>query len=112
MPMPRCAVFPLTVLLLAFAAAATARADAPPTTQRTRDVIYGRSYGTALTMDVIAPPADVDAKHRGVILIVSGGWFSAHESIDSPVFRWFSDGLVSRGYTVFCVVHPSQPKYT
>src|SRR4051794_31316698 len=102
----------LVLVLSLPALAPAARADAPPTTQRTRDVIYGRAYGTALTMDVLAPPANVESKHRGVLLIVSGGWFSAVESIDSPAFRWFADGLVNRGYTVFCVVHGSQPKYT
>jgi acetyl esterase/lipase len=58
-------------------------------------VIYGRKYGTALTMDVFR-------------YVVSGGWFSAHEAI-SPLFV---DPLVGRGYTVFAVVHGSQPKFT
>jgi acetyl esterase/lipase len=44
----------------------------------------------------------------GVILVVSGGWFSAHEAIGLPLVT----ALVDRGYTVFAVVHGSQPKYT
>src|SRR4029077_14870438 len=42
------------------------------------------------------------------IWAVSGGWFSAHEAISMA----FLDELLKRGYTVFAVVHGSQPKYT
>ena len=42
---------------------------------RIEDVIYGRKYGTALTLDVFRPPKP---NGFGVIVIVSGGWFSAH----------------------------------
>jgi len=40
--------------------------------------------------------------------MVSGGWFSAHEAINPAYFR----ALTDRGYTVFAVVHGSQPKFT
>ena len=43
-----------------------------------------------------------------MIWVVSGGWFSAHEAISTG----FLDELLKRGYTVFAVVHGSQPKYT
>jgi len=72
--------------------------------KRTEDVIYGRKFGTALTLDVFQPQK---ANGVGVILLVSGGWFSAHEAINPEVFR----PLLARGYTVFAVVHGSQPKY-
>jgi acetyl esterase/lipase len=72
--------------------------------QRTEDVIYGRKFGTALTLDVFQPRP---ANGVGVILMVSGGWFSAHESIKADFFR----PLLNRGYTVFAVVHGSQPKF-
>jgi acetyl esterase/lipase len=39
--------------------------------------------------------------------MVSGGWFSSHESINVEYFR----PLLKRGYTVFPVVHGSQPKF-
>jgi acetyl esterase/lipase len=76
----------------------------PPYT-RTADVIYGRKFGMALTMDVFQP-----AKPNGVgiVSIMSGGWFSSHDSIKPPLFQW----LLQRGYTVFAVVHGSQPKFT
>jgi acetyl esterase/lipase len=73
---------------------------------RKPDVIYGRKFGTALTMDVFTPKAN--AKGIGVIWVVSGGWFSSHDSIGQP----FIEELVKRGYTVFAVVHGSQPKFT
>jgi acetyl esterase/lipase len=72
--------------------------------QRTEDVIYGRKFGTALTLDVFQPRP---ANGVGVILMVSGGWYSSHESINANFFR----ALLNRGYTVFAVVHGSQPKF-
>ena len=80
-------------------------ADGPAYT-RTEDVIYGRKYGTALTMDVFRPKAGSNG--LGLIYVVSGGWFSAHEAINPS----FVDPFVGRGYTVFAVVHGSQPRFT
>src|SRR5215475_7162405 len=81
-------------------------ADDPPAFDRKEDVIYGRKYGTALTMDVFTPKTG--AKGIGVVFVVSGGWFSAHEAINPG----FVNALLGRGYTVFAVVHGSQPRYT
>src|ERR1043165_4489497 len=72
--------------------------------KRTEDVIYGRKYGTALTFDVFQP---TNTNGLGIILMVSGGWFSAHEVITPDLFR----PLLARGYTVFTVVHRSPPKF-
>ena len=85
-------------------AQAQAVADAPYT--RTEDVIYGRKFGTALTLDVFKPT--VKPNGIGIIFVVSGGWFSAHEAIGDG----FIKPLTARGYTVFAVVHGSQPKFT
>ena len=52
--------------------------------QRTEDVIYGRKFGTALTLDVFQPRP---ANGVGIILMVSGGWFSAHEAINPAFFQ-------------------------
>jgi acetyl esterase/lipase len=84
----------------------TALADDQPSYDRKEDVIYGRKFGSALTMDVFTPRAN--ANGAGVIFAVSGGWFSGHENINMG----FLDELLKRGYTVFAVVHGSQPKYT
>ncbi len=81
-------------------------ADDKPSYDRKEDVIYGRKSGSALTMDVFTPKSD--ANGAAVIWAVSGGWFSSHEGINTA----FLDELLKRGYTVFAVVHGSQPKYT
>src|SRR5437879_6897001 len=71
---------------------------------RTEDVIYGRKFGTALTLDVFQPAR---TNGFGIIFMVSGGFFSSHDAI-SP---GFCQPLLERGYTVFAVVHGSQPRF-
>jgi acetyl esterase/lipase len=70
------------------------------------DVVYGRKFGMALTMDVFTPKGN--ANGAAVVWVVSGGWFSAHEAINPGFIR----ELLTRGYTVFAVVHGSQPRFT
>jgi len=77
-----------------------------PAYTRTEDVVYRRKFGTALTLDVFTPKPD--ANGLGVILVVSGGWVSSHEGINLN----FVAPLLERGYTVFAVVHGSQPRFT
>ena len=77
--------------------------------ERTKEVIYGRKHGVALTMDVITPAKQ---NNRGVIFAVSGGWFSSHDNIDKVIDRGTFLELLKRGHTVFAVVHGSQPKFT
>src|SRR5207248_9841930 len=55
--------------------------------------------------DVFTPKAN--ANGAGVIFCVSGGWFSDHNAININ----FLKGFLKRGYTVFAVVHGSQPKF-
>lgn len=73
---------------------------------RQEDVIYGRKDGMALTMDVFRPKDN--ANGAGVVWVVSGGWVSSHQAIRPA----FVAELLKRGYTVFAVVHGSQPRYT
>ncbi|MCI0642123.1 MAG: alpha/beta hydrolase [Gemmataceae bacterium] len=73
---------------------------------RTKDIIYGRKFGVVLTMDVFAPTKN--ANGLGLIWVVSGGWFSGHQAINA----FFAHEFVQRGYTVFAVVHGSQPMFT
>ena len=72
---------------------------------RTEDVIYGRKSGTALTLDVFTPAVTNGA---GILWLVSAGYGSAHEAINPKYFR----ALLTRGYTVFAVVHGSAPKFS
>jgi len=73
--------------------------------KRTEDVIYGRKFGTALTLDVFTPEK---ANGAALFWMVSGSWQSKHEAINVTFVRPF----LKRGYTVFAVVHGSQPRYT
>jgi acetyl esterase/lipase len=101
------------LLLLALAcAAAHTHAQTKPTAQiapyaRTEDVVYGRKFGTALTLDVFQP---MGTKPNGfaIIQVISGGWVSSHANISPAGLQTYLD----RGYTVFAVVHGSQPKFT
>lgn len=68
------------------------------------EVIYGRKFGTALTLDVFQPS---NANGYGVCAMISGGFFSSHEAINPAFFK----EVLDRGYTVFAVVHGSQPRY-
>ena len=89
---------------------APARAADEPSSTRKEDVIYGRKWGTALTLDVFTPKDH--ATGAAVIFAVSGGWFSSHETIDAPFFKNPVLEYLKRGYTIFAVVHGSQPRFT
>jgi acetyl esterase/lipase len=98
--------------------AGTKSSDASPAAHPTttaayarREVIYGRKDGTALTMDVITPTAAA-RNGAGVIIVVSGGWFSWHDAISPQFIDTFGGELMRRGYTLFAVVHGTQPRYT
>jgi len=77
-----------------------------PNFTRTDDVIYGRKFGTALTMDVFVPKEKQNG--AAVIFCVSGGWFSSKESVNVGFVQEF----LNRGYVCFAVLHGSQPKYS
>jgi acetyl esterase/lipase len=95
----------LACLTVALASSAI-RADDVSTYIRTRDVIYGRKDGLALTMDVFTPKEKPNG--LGIIFVVSGGWRSHPGAIRPELYSPF----LSRGYTVFSVVHGTQPKFT
>jgi acetyl esterase/lipase len=70
------------------------------------DIIYGHKCGLALTMDVSVPQSNSNG--RGIIFCVSAGW----ESAKGPMTPVLASEFVKRGYTVFCVMHGSQPTFT
>ena len=74
---------------------------------QTKEVIYGRKDGMALTMVVQAPTVAPNGK--GVIWVVSAGWTSDFNWV--PLFRAMAKPISDRGYTIFYVMHGSQPKY-
>jgi acetyl esterase/lipase len=104
--MPRASVRILLGLVIVAGWVAAARAADEPTFTRKEDVIYGHKYGTALTMDVFTPKQG--ANGAAVIFAVSGGFFSSRQMISLG----FCTEFLKRGYTVFAVMHGSQPKYT
>jgi acetyl esterase/lipase/mono/diheme cytochrome c family protein len=75
---------------------------------RTDEIIYGRKYGVALTMNLLKP-----AKTNGaaVVWVISGGFFSSHEETLNAGFVARVEPLLDRGYTVFLVVHGSAPQF-
>ena len=72
--------------------------------KRERDVIYQKSEGVALTMDVFQP---ANPNGAAIVKIVSGGWKSSHSQLNEQ----FAKPYIDHGYTVFAVVHGSQPRY-
>jgi acetyl esterase/lipase len=91
-------------------------ADDPGFT-RQRDIIYHRKDGYALTMEKVAPQDNRNG--AAIILVMSGGWFSNHdftkphdEAQLPDVSKPNAVELLKRGYTLFYVVHGTQPKFT
>jgi acetyl esterase/lipase len=104
--MRRLRISGLLGLAVTLACLAAAPVDGGPPSTRKPDVIYGRKYGTALTLDVFTPKGKPNG--AAVIHVISGGWFSSHKAVNPGVAAAFT----GRGYTVFAVVHGSNPKYT
>ncbi|MDB5339567.1 MAG: axeA [Planctomycetaceae bacterium] len=98
-------LLPLLGLLLSLSFAPRVDA-ADPNYTRQEDVIYGRKFGTALTLDVFTPKGPTNG--AAVVMVVSGGWFSSHDNINVGFFQ----SVLDRGYTVFAVVHGSNPRFT
>jgi hypothetical protein len=71
--------FPTMKRMVFFAGLIFAVTLSAATVKRTEDVIYGRKFGTALTLDVIEP---ANKNGAGVIFMVSGGFFSSKDAIN------------------------------
>src|SRR4051812_18776272 len=97
----------LLLLVAALCLAPIGRAQESKNFTRKADVIYGRKYGVALTLDVLTPKQN--ANGLGLVNVISGGWYSQHPA-DGGAVRIQS--LLNRGYTIFSVVHGSQPKFS
>jgi acetyl esterase/lipase len=82
--------------------------SAQSSSQKTFEVTYGRKDGMALTMVVQKP--DTLSNGKGIIWVISAGWTSDYNWI--PMFKGLLKPVLDRGYTLFYVMHGSQPKYT
>jgi acetyl esterase/lipase len=80
----------------------------PPAFKLTRDVIYGRKFGVALTLDVIQPKTK---GNRAAVLVLIGDTFYSHPPKIGPRLHAREQGLLDRGYTVFYVTHSSVPRH-
>ncbi|MDQ6756801.1 MAG: alpha/beta hydrolase, partial [Bacteroidota bacterium] len=71
------------------------------------EIIYGRKDGMALTMLHLAPKENANGK--AIISVVSGNWVSSYAF--SASFANRAKIYIDKGYTVFVVIHGSQPRY-
>lgn len=71
------------------------------------EFIYGRKDGIALTLICVKPKVKPNGK--AIISVVSGSWFSSYNGIEMSTTS--VEQYLSKGYTVFAVVHGSQPRY-
>jgi acetyl esterase/lipase len=95
------------VVALLFSSRVAARGD--DTIRRTEDVVYGRKFGMALTLDVFQPPRPNGC---GLLFLVNGGWLSSKATPLMVTIRLDDYRLyLERGYTVFAVVTSSQPRF-
>jgi acetyl esterase/lipase len=97
------------LLIIGLLAGSRSVAQSDDIVRRTEDVIYGRKFGMALTMDVFQP-----AKRNGcgLVFLVNGGWLSSKATPRMVTIRPDDYHLyLERGYTMFAVVTSSQPKF-
>jgi acetyl esterase/lipase len=78
----------------------------PPSFILTRDVIYGRKFGTVLTLDVIQPKK---GGNRAAVLHLISGTFSSSPPAIGSTLHARQQGLVDLGYTVIYVTHSCAP---
>lgn len=102
-----------TLLLLLIVITFSLGSDATSYTHE-KDIIYGRKYGTALTMDILRSSGDVNG--AAIIFVVSAGWRSDSRAgfvkgQSGQLYPQIRE-LLNRGYTVFSVFHGAQPKYS
>jgi acetyl esterase/lipase len=73
-----------------------------------KEVIYGRKDGMALTLTVLTPKEKPNGK--AIISVLSGNWISSERTRNR--FPEWSKVYIENGYTVFGVMVGSQPRYT
>ncbi len=94
----------VVLLLLGTSLQAQVKRPVMPPHTKTGDVVYGRKFGVALTLDVVIPEKP---NGFGIVYMVSGGWVSGY----SPNTPDYYVPFLERGYTVFSVRHGCQPKF-
>ncbi len=97
----------LLVAILFTETVAISKLSAAGFTQQ-ENIVYGHKHGLGLLMDVFTPEKQNGA---GVIWVVSGGMNSSRRSIPKLSNNRNFSALLDHGYTVFAVMHSSQPKF-
>lgn len=98
------------LLVFALIAGSLSVARSDEVVRRTEDVIYGRKFGMALTMDVFQP---AKPNGCGLVFLVNGGWLSSKATPRMVTIRPDDYRVyLERGYTMFAVVTSSQPRFT
>src|SRR5262245_3823963 len=92
-------------LVATLGSAAAAQTGAAKATRQS-DVIYGRKFGMALTMEVFTPP---NRNGIGVVWVVSSSGRSSRDQTLQDSFERRVAPLLEHGYTVFAVIHGSAP---
>ncbi len=72
------------------------------------EIVYGHKDGMALTMVMVTPQKA--AKGKAIISLVSGNWISNYGMLKG--YTRSSMIYAEKGYTVFMVMHGSQPRYS
>ena len=98
----------LVLCLIAMLGTGGAAQTTAPKPTRQSDVIYGRKYGTALTMEVFTP---APRNGIGVVWVVSSSGRSSRDQTLQDSFERRIAPLLQRGYTVFAVIHGSAPVF-
>ena len=75
----------------------------------TRDVIYGRKYGTSLTLDVLQPLKEANG---GALLALNSGDFVSQPKVYATGIPLLTQSLLNAGYTIINVTPSGTPKYT
>ena len=107
-PLSICICFCACVVTLCLPTQATEDTNAAQFS-RQHNVIFGHKHGMAMTMDVFTP---AKANGIGILWVLSGSGRSSIEMIDKPGYQKCFHALLSKGYTVFAVVHSSAPRFT
>jgi len=80
----------------------------PPPFKLTREIIYGRKFGVALTLDLIQPKT---GGNRAAVMELIGDTFVSHPPLIANRLHGREQGLIDRGYTLLYVTHSSVPRH-
>jgi acetyl esterase/lipase len=96
----------LVLCLIALLGSGAAAQTSAPKATRQVDVIYGRKFGMALTMEVFTPAS---RNGIGVVWVVSSSGRSSRDQTLQDSFERRIAPLLEHGHTVFAVIHGSAP---